>query len=276
MRRVEVAKCIHDLVAKNNGVIIETEHYIIRPLNIEDHKGLMTEMYTNRYVNSMVVPNTPMSEDGAENKLKSFIDQYEKDGLSCWAIEERGTNKKLGIAGITYMGDEPNNNVELNIALHPGYIGKGIGRNIVEELKDHCFELLFNKLGFKEVYAETLSYNSASQALIRIMRMNPDFKIQAGSGSYLATQGEDKKDTVLTAFKFTKEMWERSKNEPTSIDPHTFARTLSDAMGDENLSKERRCILKSIYKSKKRPATKMSDHESSQLESDRVKRERNS
>lgn len=71
-------------------------------------------------------------------------------------------------------------------------------------------------------------------------------------------------------------MWERSKNEPTSIDPHPFARKLDDAMRDENLSKERRYILESIYKSKKRPATKISDHESSQLESDRVKRERNS
>ena len=251
MERSEVAKCIHDLVAENNGVIIKTKHYIIRPLNIEDHKGLMTEMYTNRYVNSMVVPNTKMSEEGAETKLQSFIDQYEKDGLSCWAIEERGTNRKLGIAGITYMGDEPNNNVELNIALHPQCIGQGIGRNIVEELKDHCFELLFNKLGFREVYAETLSYNTPSQALIRMMGMNPDFEIQAGSGSYLATQGEDKKDTFLTAFKFTKEMWERSKNKLMSIVQHPFARKLDDAMRDENLSEERRYILESIYESKK-------------------------
>ena len=46
-------------------------------------------------------------------------------------------------------------------------------------------------------------------------------------------------------------------------------------MRDENLSEERRYILESIYESKKRPPNDISP-KSSQLESDRVKRERNS
>ena len=49
----------------------------------------------------------PISQAESDEKLDRYATAFERDGLSRWVIEERGTAEFLGYAGLLYRGSHP-------------------------------------------------------------------------------------------------------------------------------------------------------------------------
>ncbi len=100
---------------------------------------------------------------------------------------------KLGLAGLTYI-DEKIDDIEMNYAFSGKFRGKGYGVGIATGLVKFAFE----QLNLDKLDGETLSYNSASQYLLRKIGMQSE-DIKSSSNF---------KDTYSNVYSITKDQYE--------------------------------------------------------------------
>jgi RimJ/RimL family protein N-acetyltransferase len=101
-----------------------------------------------------------MNETQVENAIKSWIQAYEQDGFSPWALIYE--NKLIGYAGLDKRIVEDKERVQITMRIAQNYWGKGFATEIGEAI----LEFAFTKLNLKEVIAIVDPENKASIAFL--------------------------------------------------------------------------------------------------------------
>lgn len=139
--------------------MIRTENLILDKGRFSDWK----EMYYNVWSHSesakyMAWNITESEEDAKIRMLKTIAFQKVHD---TYLVYEKSSGKAIGFAGVEKIGPEICQ--ETGICLGPDYVGKGLGKQVVQGLIQYCKE----ELGAKEFIYSTREENRASNLLAK-------------------------------------------------------------------------------------------------------------
>jgi RimJ/RimL family protein N-acetyltransferase len=84
----------------------------------------------------------PFSSDETRAWIERRIEQYEEDGYSLWAVEDRATGTFLGNVGPVKQMVDGVEEVELGWSITPRRARQGIATEAAAACRDHCFATL--------------------------------------------------------------------------------------------------------------------------------------
>lgn len=139
--------------------MIETENLILDKAKFSDWKEMYCNVWSRpesaRYMEWDV---TASEEDAKIRIVKTIAFQKEHD---TYLVYEKASGKAIGFAGVERL--EPYIYQEAGICLGPDYVGRGLGRQILQGLIQYCRE----KFGAREFLYLTREESRASNRLAR-------------------------------------------------------------------------------------------------------------
>lgn len=85
-----------------NAEVIETERFILKPVNITD-LGSLTEIWGNPKVMQNIYGGKTLSEAESQAKHESFLKHWKKHGFGCWTMQHKSTHERLGYLVFRYF-----------------------------------------------------------------------------------------------------------------------------------------------------------------------------
>lgn len=142
--------------------IIDTPHFRLRPLQVEDYK----EMYENwakkeeacRYFPFYPADNIEVYKE----KVSGWVKNYRNPYYFQWVIEEKNTSRLVGIINLGNV-DQIKKMSDVCYILSPDEWGKGIMTEVLREVLHYAF----CNVGLEKVQAEVFDGNIASAAVLR-------------------------------------------------------------------------------------------------------------
>ncbi|MGL5507341.1 MAG: GNAT family N-acetyltransferase [Paraclostridium sp.] len=121
--------------------IIETDNYILRPINIDDASS-MFEYYSQEQVVKYlpINPHKSIAETRRFIRL-NFIDKYKNSRVSHWAIIDKTNKKLIGNIGLNDVSLS-DNEAEIGICINPLYWGADIATELTKNSLKYGFEYL--------------------------------------------------------------------------------------------------------------------------------------
>lgn len=144
--------------------IYETVRLVFRPLELSDVDGFF-EMNDNPNVNKFL-RNPVTTKIEAEKYIQKIIDEYNKNGISRFAVFLKENNKLIGFSGLKYRNQEENNHInfyDLGYRFSEEYWKKGYAT----EAAVFWLNYGFNEMNLSEIYASAVSENIASNNLLK-------------------------------------------------------------------------------------------------------------
>lgn len=92
------------------NILIETKHFLIRPLVAEDVAGIF-ELDSNPNVHTYLGNKPIKTLEEAKNVILFIQKQYKDVGIGRWAIIEKTTGSFVGWTGFKYITEPINNHV---------------------------------------------------------------------------------------------------------------------------------------------------------------------
>ena len=140
--------------------MIEAKSLILDKAKFSDWKEMYHNVWSQpesaRYMNWSITT----SEEAAKIRImKTIAFQKEHD---TYLVYEKSSGKAIGFAGVEKL--EPYIYQETGICLGPNYIGKGLGKEILQGLIQYCKE----QFGAKEFIYLTREENTASNRLAKL------------------------------------------------------------------------------------------------------------
>lgn len=126
------------------GTIIETEHLILRDLEIQDSQAIFENINNDRDVLRYYL--APYHEKANEEYIQSTIDFHRKTQRYCWAIVLKESAAVIGMINQCNSLNIFMQNVELGYAIGRKYWNKGYVTEAVLAVKDFLFERGIHKL----------------------------------------------------------------------------------------------------------------------------------
>lgn len=134
--------------------MIETENLILDKAKFSDWEELYRNVWSHPESARYMAWNISTSEEAAKIRIvKTIAFQKEHD---TYIVYEKSTGKAIGFAGVEKIG--PSIYQEAGICLGPDYVGKGLGKQILQGLIRYCRE----QFGAKEFIYSTRDENKAS------------------------------------------------------------------------------------------------------------------
>lgn len=136
---------------------METADIVLRKARFQDWQAMYENVWsrpeTARYMQWRVTKN---GEEARERMKRTLAYQKTHD---TYLVCEKRTGQAIGFAGVAETA--PHVYQDASIALGPGYVGRGYGKQILTLLLEYCA----GTLGGEEFYYSTRAENAASKAL---------------------------------------------------------------------------------------------------------------
>jgi ribosomal-protein-alanine N-acetyltransferase len=161
--------------------ILTTERLILRQLSDSDVREiflLRSDTLINKYLDRQL---SETLEDALE-----FIEKIKNNGLSYWAITQKGNDKLIGTICLFDVSEELKK-CEIGYELLTEYHGKGIMREAARKIIEYSIQTL----GLKTIDAYTHKDNQSSTNLLRELK-------------FLSVDSVDGKNSNLILFRFNK------------------------------------------------------------------------
>jgi RimJ/RimL family protein N-acetyltransferase len=113
----------------------------------------------------------PISRTESDEKLNRYAAAFERDGLSRWVIEERGSADFLGYAGLLHRSNHP---LGAHFDLAWRLKRSAWGRGYATEAASTALTDAFSRVGLAEVLAYTSPENHRSQAVMARLGLQRD------------------------------------------------------------------------------------------------------
>ena len=153
---------------------IETERICIRALRIEDAEELH-ELYSDRDAMRFLTSEVPTTLAESRAWVQTKIDRFEReDGMSLWAVVERGTDAVVGDAGLQWE-DYDGRVVDLGCRLIRRYWGLGYAT----EASRAVLVAGFRDLGVERICAATHVGNTRARRVLESLGGKPEGQIHA-------------------------------------------------------------------------------------------------
>jgi RimJ/RimL family protein N-acetyltransferase len=119
-------------------MVIETERLRLRPFreaDIDDYAALCADPEVMRFLSAS---GEPLGRDDAWRQMAMFAGHWQLRGYGMWALEERGSGRFVGRAGLHYPEGWPDR--ELGWALARPFWGQGFATEAGRAALRHAFE----------------------------------------------------------------------------------------------------------------------------------------
>lgn len=150
--------------------IIETDRLILRTWKEAD-----SDIYFQINQDPRVIEylGGPMTRQEVTDFIEAMNDQFDKNGYTLWAAEEKSTNHFMGFIGIHEIKWDPpfSPNIEIGWRLGSQYWGKGYAT----EGAMAALKYGFNQCGLKEIISITVPANRRSIRVMEKLGMTRDF-----------------------------------------------------------------------------------------------------
>lgn len=146
------------------STIYETQRLVFRPLELSDVDGFF-EMNDNPNVNKFL-RNPVTTKIEAEKYIQKIIDEYNKNGISRFAVFLKESNKLIGFSGLKYRSQEENNHINF-YDLGYRFSEKHWNKGYATEAAMFWLNYGFNEMNLSEIYASAVSENIASNNLLK-------------------------------------------------------------------------------------------------------------
>ena len=171
-------------------VIARTARLVLRTFVPASDTDAAYELYGDPEAMRWVAGGPLPTRAATATVLEAYAEAQERDGFSCWAVEERATGRLLGDCGLTPLGGS-GPEVELGFTLRPDAQGRGYGREAAEAALAVAFG---PGPQLTEVVAVARPENRASLRLL-------------GRLGFTATGPRDAYGETLTGFRLPASAW---------------------------------------------------------------------
>ncbi len=139
--------------------MIETESLILDKAKFSDWKDMYENVWSQPESAKYMLWNITRSEEDAKIRIMKTI-AFQKDH-DTYLVYKKAGGRAIGFAGVEKI--RPYVYQETGICLGPDYVGKGLGRQIVQGLIRYCKETF----GAKEFIYSTREENKSSNGLAK-------------------------------------------------------------------------------------------------------------
>ena len=119
--------------------MIETKDLILRKAVFDDWKDLYENIWRHAESAKYMLWKPTASEEEAKARMMRTID-YERNHEGGFIVQEKASGRAIGFAGITEIG--PGTFEDTGIAIGPGFVRRGYGKQVVNALVDFAFGTL--------------------------------------------------------------------------------------------------------------------------------------
>ena len=147
---------------------LTTERLVLRPFRAGDLHPLFDAMTTDGVRSALHVPDD-FTLGNAWVTMTSFAGLWELRGLGQWALEERGTGRFVGRAGLYWRAEPEWPGVEVGWMLDPAAWGNGYATEAGARAVRYGFE----EVGEDTLYSVILPGNTRSEAVGRRLGFTP-------------------------------------------------------------------------------------------------------
>lgn len=151
--------------------MINTERLRLRMFEEEDAPA-MAAVLAGEGVLDYFPPGPPPSLSVAEGMIRKILDHWDERGYGLWALELLSTGVFLGRAGLQYLPDT--DEVEIDFILDRGFWGQGLAT----EAGRASLEFGFDQKGFVEVVGIVHPDNWASRRVLEKVGMRHDIRTE--------------------------------------------------------------------------------------------------
>ena len=138
--------------------MIETNDLILRQAEFDDWRDMYGNVWSREETARYMLWPVTRSEEDAKDRMERTI-AYQQKNPTAYIVCERTTGKAIGFAGMKEI--EPGVYEDCGVALGPGYVGRGYGKQILSALVDTAF----NAFGAHKFICSCRSENEASRRL---------------------------------------------------------------------------------------------------------------
>ncbi len=140
---------------------IETKDLILKPIELEDYKGLHKNFYTDKISASFMLWKASETLKDSKLFVQEELDKVKQGNFFSYAMLLK-LNREI-IGRIHFMISSENSNIIKSIGLGLGqkFTGKGYGTQALSAIVDVCF----NDLNIKEINTSYFPKNTASKKL---------------------------------------------------------------------------------------------------------------
>lgn len=145
-------------------LIIETDRLLMRPLEFSDVDGFFT-MNDNPKVN-LYLRNPVRTKAEAEQYIQKIINEYQKNGISRFAVFLKDTNELIGFSGLKFRATEENNYTnfyDLGYRFAEQHWRKGFATEAALAWLDYGF----NTMKLPVIHASAVSANIGSNTVLQ-------------------------------------------------------------------------------------------------------------
>ncbi|QBZ98601.1 hypothetical protein GS03_02110 [Flavobacterium sangjuense] len=136
----------------------------MRPLELSDVDGFFA-MNDNPNVN-VYLRNPVRTKEEAQQYVQKIINEYQKNGISRFAVFLKKTNKLIGFSGLKYRATEENNHInfyDLGYRFAEEHWRKGFATEAAIAWLDYGF----NTMKLPTIYASAISDNIGSNTVLK-------------------------------------------------------------------------------------------------------------
>lgn len=137
---------------------LETKDLLLKKAEFADWEPMYRNVWSRQETAKYMLWNPTTSEEDAQARMRRTIAYQENHDT--YLVYEKRSGQAIGFAGVEEI--RPHVFQEASIALGPGYVGKGYGKQILLLLLEYC-----GSLGGKEFFYSTRGNNEASIALAK-------------------------------------------------------------------------------------------------------------
>lgn len=148
------------------NLILETERLLMRPLTLSDVDDFFV-MNDNPNVN-VYLRNPVRTRTEAEQYLQKIINEYQKNGISRFAVFLKQTNKLIGFSGLKYRDTQENNHAnfyDLGYRFAEEQWRKGFATEAALAWLDYGFNTMKLPIIYASVVTDNIGSNTVLQKL---------------------------------------------------------------------------------------------------------------
>lgn len=143
--------------------LLQTSRFLLRPFSIEDAQNLF-DLDMDPRVHRYLGNHTVETLDQSQKILEDILQQYDRNGIGRWVIQDKETGSFIGWSGLKLEHEDGiGSYFDIGYRLKPEFWGQGIGMETANKWLKYGFE----ELELPEIVGVAHIGNQASNKILR-------------------------------------------------------------------------------------------------------------